>query len=145
MPAQNPGTFMVSMGAIIELKNTTKILLLKRSETANLLPNTWDYPLGRIENLEGPHEGLKRILKNKTGLEVEVIKPLNVFHYFRAEKTPENEVLGVVWICQTNHNQVTLTTEHSEYRWVEIKEALDLLENEGMKKDIELFEKETKL
>ena len=143
MTAQNPGTFMVSMGAIIQHQESKKILLLKRSETANLLPNIWDYPLGRIENLEGPHEGLKRVIRQKTGLEIEIIKPINVFHYFRADKTPENEVLGVVWICTTPTETITLTPEHAEHRWVEANEALEMLQNEGMKKDVELFIKET--
>jgi hypothetical protein len=50
--------------------------------------------------------------------------------------------LGAVWWCKTITQEVLLTPEHTSFQWVEPTEALEIIENEGMKKDIELFIKE---
>lgn len=142
--ANKIGKFLVATGAIIENSSTGKILLLKRSEQKDFTPGIWEYITGRLYQFEEPEDGLKREIKEETGLEVEIIKPISIFHIFRGEKTAENELVGIMYWCRTNTEEVKVSEEHSGYRWITAGEALKMIEKPGMQEDIKAFIREQK-
>lgn len=77
---------MVAVGAVTEHVESGKILLLKRAKTADYLAEIWEDPMGRIKQHEEPEEALKREIKEECGLEIEIFKPLVVFHDYRGDK-----------------------------------------------------------
>jgi 8-oxo-dGTP diphosphatase len=131
------GRFMVAVGAMIEHEPSKKILLLKRAPTSDYLPGIWEDLGGRIKQFEEPEEALRREVKEETGLEIEILKPLTIFHDYRGERVPENEMLIITYWCKTHSDQVVLSEEHTDYQWISLKEALNLVEHEGVRRDIQ--------
>lgn len=140
--ATNPvGRFMVAVGAVIELSQTGKILIIQRSADQDWHPGEWEIDYGRIDQFEEPLDGLRRELQEETGLTDLTIGPiLSVWHILRGtEKLPENDLIGITYACQTNSEQITLSHEHSAYKWVTPEEALQLITIEGIQRDVKLF------
>ncbi|MCX8178722.1 MAG: NUDIX domain-containing protein [Candidatus Aenigmarchaeota archaeon] len=138
----NEGKFNLAVGAVIENKNTGKILLIKRSSNADFEPDVWENITGRVKQFEDPESALKREIKEETGLNAKIIKPLKVFHMFRGSKNAENELVGIIYWCETNSRKVFLSHEHSEFIWIEPEKALDFVKHKGIKDDIECFLRE---
>lgn len=140
---ENPvGRFMVAAGAIVKLKGTDKILLLKRSSKLDFRPNEWETFYGRIAQGESLDEGLKREGKEETGLsDLKIVKIMRTWHIFRGSKKPENELIGITFLCETENENVKISDEHSEFRWVTTHEALKLTKNSatGISKDVEEY------
>lgn len=139
--AKNPvGRFMVAVGAIIELQNTGKILILKRSVNLDWHAGEWEIHYGRIAQFEGLENSLEREVQEETGIiDIEIVKPLTVWHIFRGSKKAENELIGITYHCRTKTEKVKLSNEHSEYRWVTPATALKLIKIEGIRKDVENY------
>ena len=138
----NEGRFMVAVGAIVQNTTTNKILLVQRSDKADFEPGTWEFITGRMKQFEEPQDALKREIKEEVNLDVEVIKPFTIFHIFRAEKVAEKEIIGIVYWCKTDSEDVTLSPEHQDYKWVTASEALEIIKHPGVKEDIKTFIKE---
>lgn len=137
--SEQEGRFMVAVGAMIEHDSSGKILLVKRSDKENYLPGIWEDLGGRIKQFEEPEDALHREVQEETGLEVEILKPLSVFHDYYGERTPENELLIITYWCKAKSDQVVLSDAHTEYRWVTPEEALELAEHVGVRRDIQAF------
>ena len=138
----NPvGRFMVAGGAIIELRDTGKILINQRNSNLDWQPNEWEIVYGRIDQFEGLEKGLRREVKEETGIgDLEILSILTTWHIFRGtEKSAENEVIGITFYCRTQTEVVRLSKEHSSYRWVEPQDALNLISIDGVRRDVEKF------
>jgi 8-oxo-dGTP diphosphatase len=133
------GRFMVAVGAVIEHVGSGRILLLRRAPTADYLPGIWEDPMGRIKQFEEPEEALRREIMEECGLQVEIVKPIAVFHDYRGEETPENEWIGITYRCKTLSERVVLSDEHDAHQWLLPAQALDLAEHVGVRRDIEAF------
>ena len=141
MTNQN-GKFLVAAGAIIENSSTGKILLLKRSEDKDFSAGIWEYITGRLHQFEEPENGLRREVREEAGIEIEIIKPISIFHIFRGERVAENELVGIMYWCKTNTDEVKISKEHSGFIWVTAGEALNLIPKPSMQADIKAFMKE---
>lgn len=139
----NPvGRFMVAAGAIVQRSSDHKILVVQRANNLDWHPGEWEITYGRLDQFESAQEGLRRELSEETGLRnVQVRQVLRVWHIFRGSRKPENDLIGITFYCVVDDDQVTLSSEHQTYRWVEPKEALSLVKVEGIREDIITFEK----
>ena len=122
----NTANFMVVVTAIIEKENG-KMLLIKRSPKSEL-PNCWEDVGGRLKQSEHPEEGLRREIKEETGIkDIEIVKPLTTFHAFRKGiKKKENEIIGIAYWCKTRTSEVTLSDEHIDYQWIFPEDAMNI-------------------
>ena len=68
---------------------------------------------------EDPFEGLKREVKEETGLRIEILLPIDVQHFTRDDG---QKVTMVIFLCRKLSRGVVLSEEHSEYRWAGLKE-----------------------
>ena len=93
------------------------VLLIKRSETEDVLPGVWDIPGGTLEDGEDPKEGVLREVKEETNLEV---KNLRLFHYTSSVDYGKNEqFVRLIFTGECESSDVRLNPEdHDEYRWV---------------------------
>jgi len=128
----NKADFMVAVTAIIE-NDTGEILLIKRCSEAEY-PNCWEDVGGRLKQSESPEEGLRREIKEETGIEdIEIVKPLTVFHVYRNNtKNKENELIGIAYWCKTKTTEIVLSNEHTDYQWLSPKEAIDVTEHPAL-------------
>ena len=76
--------FAVAVKALIENKDG-KTLLIKRSELNSHKPFIWEISGGRLEKGENPFEGLKREVKEKTNLSIEIKHPVRIHHFIRED------------------------------------------------------------
>jgi 8-oxo-dGTP diphosphatase len=140
---ENPvGRFMVAAGAIVELAGTNKILLLKRSEKLDFRPGEWETFYGRIAQGESLDDGLKREAYEETGLtDLKVLRVMRTWHIFRGSQKPENELIGITFVCQTKNKNVKISEEHSEFCWLLPQDALKLTKGSatGIIKDVEEY------
>lgn len=140
----NPvGRFMVAAGAVITQKDTGKILINQRASTLDWRPNDWEIIYGRIDQHESLEDGLRREVKEEVGItDLEVQQILRAWHIYRGtEATAQNDLIGVTYWCETTTSEVTISSEHQAFRWVSVAEALDLITTEGIRLDLQEFQR----
>jgi len=135
------GRYTFCVAAIFENKNN-EILLLKRSP-GNFPENIWDVVGGRVEQFEDPFDALKREIFEETGIkDFEIIKAIDVFHWYQKES--KFDMIGLTFWCKTTTNDVILSNEHSEFRWLKPEAALGISEHHIVTRNLEKFINEKK-
>ncbi len=94
-----------------------EILLIRRSETEDVLPGVWDIPGGTLEDGEDPKEGATREVKEETDLEV---KNPRLFHYTsNVDQEKNKQFVRLIFSGECASSDIRLNPEdHDEYRWV---------------------------
>lgn len=107
----------VAVSALIKNKRN-EFLVVKRSGHDSH-PNTWEMPGGAIDYGETPESGLKREVKEETGLSINIIRPVSTTSLF-SERNPDMQIVRISFLCElTNEYQdLLLSAEHSAYKWV---------------------------
>ena len=89
-----------------------RILVLKR-------PNgLWEFPGGGIEWGETPEQTATRETKEETGLSVANLKLIGTTSATFEKEGNEKHALYIVYRAETGSKDVTLSREHTEYRWL---------------------------
>ncbi len=104
---------LVTQKALI-LNSEGKLLALKDSTNKK-----WEFPGGHLEKGEQPEEGLKREVKEETGLEIKVETPVYSSAY---ENRHGNWTFGVVYLCLVEEEDVSISQEHEEWGWIKPEE-----------------------
>ncbi len=139
MTEQKIGRYMIGVGCIIEHEATGKILCLRR-ERANYLKGEWELMYGRIDQHEELFEALRREVWEEVGItEFEIKRLLRLWHFYRGEKSVDTEIHGYTFHCVVKNQEITLSTEHSAYKWVTPQEALELITVAGVREDVRFF------
>jgi len=114
-----------------------KLLLIKRSSDDVHKPGVWEIPGGRLDSeAEDPYDGLKRETKEEVSLDIDILHPLQIDHFTREDG---QKITMLIFLCTTKNSfsDVQLSEEHSDYRWVNIDSAEDILVgffHEGLKR-----------
>ena len=142
------GQFMVGVGAVIELGTSGTFLVMKRQDEFH--QGAWEIVYGRLDQHEDLVTGLKREVREETGIsQLEVFEHYSHWHFYRGKKAAETEVIGVSFSCRTNQEEIKLSTEHSEYAWVTAEEMLKLSTvpdiHADMKKYLEYRDRQARL
>ena len=121
-------------------KSSWEFLLLKRSKDIpnQRYPGIWQGVTGKIENSELPYKAALRELNEETGLKAEklwTIDKVNTFYDAEENIMTLVPVFGVI----VNSINVSLSREHSEYKWCVIEETIKLLPWEQQKKGVQIF------
>lgn len=93
------------------------ILLLKRRLNDVHKGAEWDIPGGRLNPGESPFLGLAREIKEETGLEAEIIRPLAVQHFTRDDG---QIITMIIFLCRPQTETIALSEEHTEYQWLKL-------------------------
>lgn len=110
--------------AIIYHPTKDLILALKRWPKDVRRPNTWDLPGGNITYPEEHLKGMVREIREETGLAVTDLQPIQVrSRYDRKDKV---YYLFIGHIGKALSENVKLSYEHTEYKWVTREEFLSL-------------------
>lgn len=119
-----------------------KILVLKRSAKDDHKPGVWETVGGGMDREETPQEALARETKEETGLAVRVRRPFNIFTF--KKDTGEFKV-GITFLCEYVSGEVTLSEEHTEYRWILPTEFTLLKSVPSLHEEIERYASEQHL
>ena len=115
----------MAVGAVIE-DNEGGILLVKhKPEKGGFWQGKWICPGGKLELGEAIGEGIKREVKEETGLEVELVRPLPAFD--RVVKSDGEVSLHVVYIdyvAKLAGGELKVSSDVGEALWVK-KDELD--------------------
>jgi 8-oxo-dGTP diphosphatase len=100
-----------------------KILLSRRRENAPY-PLLWEFPGGKVESGEDPHDCIIREMREELAIDVKVEGIYEVVYY----RYPERAVLVLAYRCQWLSGEIADLEVH-EHCWVEPQELLqyDLL------------------
>ena len=116
--------FHITVKGIVVLDN--KILLLKRVKPSTDGLGFWELPGGGLEYGETPNQALIRELKEDTGLDIVIIKPAYTFTKIREDY----QTVGIGFLCIPKNDHVRLSDEHTDYCFVTIEKAKELLDKE---------------
>lgn len=115
------------------VKNSDKILIIKRGIGNRTSPGKWGYPSGSLKEFENAEDGILREIKEETGLEVKILKK---------GKTFDVEDNGISWIvltflCESGSEKVTVDmNETTDYRWISPGEIKNYDMVPGAEKDL---------
>lgn len=108
------------------IRHNQKFLILKRSETDTKLPLKWDLAGGKIDEGESIDEGFLREVKEESGLELSRYKLLySVTSAKDVLDTQAKNFVFLIFFAESTSDEVMLSFEHSEYRWVDKEELFE--------------------
>jgi 8-oxo-dGTP diphosphatase len=84
----------------------------------------WEFPGGRIDRKERPRAALLREIREETALDVDVAEPVYTASKRRKKKKGK---FFVYYAATTTDREVSLSAEHTDYRWLPPSEARPLL------------------
>lgn len=99
------------------LVNDNKFLLLKRNDP----PLIWGPPGGKLQINEDPISGLKREVKEETGLNIEVKMPVTTWF----GKFNDKKIFAVDYLCHYKSGKILLSEEHNSFKWLSLKNLKD--------------------
>lgn len=123
------GRYLGGVGALIWRPADNRYLLLKRSPQKDFAREIWEPVTGRLDQGEGFEDALHREAAEELGgLRIKPLFILGTTHFFRGDPLPQNELVGVVYLCRLLENaQPRISQEHTEWRWLNAEEAFALL------------------
>ena len=117
-----------------KIRNGYKFLMLKRAET-KIYEHLWQGVAGKIEKGETAWQAAVRELKEETGLTPKrmfIADHVSTFYEENGDLINLVPVFGI----ETETKRITLSSEHSEYKWMDFEDAERTLAWNGQKKGI---------
>ncbi len=122
------GRFLAGIGALIWDPQADAYLILRRAASKDFAGGMWECVTGRVDQGESYLDALQREIYEETGISARIACFLGVTHFYRGESLPENELLGVIFLCATDQPAaICLSEEHDAYQWVTAVDAPALL------------------
>ena len=72
-----------------------------------------------------------REAREETGLDVEIVGPVDTFHYYRGPA--REEAICIAFHCRARDGAVRLSNEHDASQWVELERVVDIPVSGGLR------------
>ncbi len=106
--------------------NQNKVLLLREaSYDEGINEGKWDVPGGRINPEESIIEGLRREVREESGLEIDLGEVLGVFDTFSMIKGEECHIVRIFYKAEAKSTEIVLSDDHDAYAWVTLEDLKD--------------------
>ncbi len=119
--------FTVAIAYIIE--RDSSVLMLRRSPHKDHAPGEWETGSGRVEAGETPEEAVHREVREETDLKVEIVGPVDTFHFYRGAS--REETIGITFWCRFIGGTLVMCEEHDRAEWMDFDKAIALIDNKG--------------
>lgn len=103
-------------------KDNGKYLLIKRSESCKNFKGCWEAPGGKVDQGETFEHALKREIREETGLSVVLDGVAGVTDFVWPKDQPKFKVAALYMKAHTDFNDVKLSHEHKQYKWLLLSE-----------------------
>ncbi len=111
---------VAAKGVIINEKGEVLILREASSYEEGTNVGRWQIPGGRINPGEHFEDGLKREVREETGLDVvEVLFPIYHGEWRPTIKDVPTQIIALYMVCRTKATDTKLSEEHDEARWIQ--------------------------
>ncbi|RLM50051.1 NUDIX domain-containing protein [Halorubrum sp. Atlit-28R] len=87
-----------------------QILVVQRSTDRE-----WELPGGRLSRGESPRQGLRREIREETGLDIEIADIVKANSWVN---TADESRFAVHYYCETTDDSATLSDEHVDIEWI---------------------------
>lgn len=118
-------------------EGTKSVLLIQRSHEDNW-PDVWEFPRGKCD--KGDQNKLtkcmKREVKEEVGLDVEVLNYIDKYEYIADHGTRKSTQFNFLCKLTNPKQEIKLSKEHQDYRWVQSVGEVELMVPSEMKKTI---------
>lgn len=114
-----------SFGAVVYRRAEKKILYLLLLYGKDY----WDFPKGHAETGEHAVQTMKREVEEETGLHDLLLIPgfkENISYFFRSAGALVAKDV-VFFLVMTTQEEITLSPEHNDARWVTFEEGMDIM------------------
>lgn len=129
----------VAAAIILKMGNEEKpmVLLIQRSSD-DYWPLYWEIPRGKCDKGDDTNiiKCLKREIKEETGLDIKPVKFVDKFQYVADHGTRLSTQYNFLCTMINENQEVKLSKEHSNYKWVYSVGEAELLVNPELKKTI---------
>ena len=119
----------ISVGGM--LVKDGKVLVVRRSNVEEVLSGYYELPGGKVDFGDHPEETVIREFKEEVGLDITITRLLKVFTYVINYK----HTVELVYVV-SGEGKVRLSSEHDDYKWVNIYELDALQMTKEMKENI---------
>lgn len=128
----NMGKFRILVKGIVQYKDS--YLAVERWYDDRIFePYQWEFIDGEMEFGETPEKAVERIVEEKTGIPVQVDKILYTWGFTAGEIC----TAGIAFLCDAQTDQVVLSEELHDSKWVAKDEITNVITNQAVVKDIE--------
>jgi 8-oxo-dGTP diphosphatase len=117
-------------------------LVIKRATQDEIgKEGSWTLPGGRVEAYEDPNKSVLREVKEETGLNVKLIKPILVW------SIRKDDVWRIVihYLCEYKKGKVKLSKEHSDFAWIKFEDLKKVKLEKWIKENAKIVMKELKI
>lgn len=114
-----------------------KILLVQRCDSDETNPGEWEQVGGNMEKGETPEEAIQREVFEETGIaNIKVVSQLYTTYIkeIRTHLLEKDPYLILVFLCETEKEEILLSEEHQNFKWADKQECLRILRG-GIKQD----------
>ena len=109
--------FRVHVDALVRRGN--EILILQHATGARR--GAWAWPGGSLEEDESPEEGVRREVREETGLELSSVLIFRATRY--RSRSGSSPAVGITFVCDVRPDaEVRLSDEHTAARWIDAAE-----------------------
>lgn len=115
---EEPLKATVSQRAVL-FRGDDEILVVRRASDGG-----WELPGGRLDVNESTVEGLRREVKEETGLDVAIRRPIYTTSW---RNDRGNGRYGVYYYCLAESESVSLSHEHTDHDWLTPSTAAERL------------------
>ena len=124
--------YKILVKGIVQCEN--KYLLVKRWYDDRIEePYQWDFVNGSVIFGESPDKAVERNVKDKTGIDAYIGKVLYTWTFMMGDVCS----IGLSYLLVTNQEEVVLSEDLSEYKWVTKDEIKNYITNPDVLEDIE--------
>jgi len=128
-------TMSITVKAVL-LNKKEEVLLLKRSEKEESNQGCWDFPGGYLEEGETIEEALQNEIKEETGIDAKIGPIVRISEFPKNHPAFRSEKRGIRFLAFCDKNEVKLSSEHSDYKWLPMEKAIELFdEKNGFEKE----------